>query len=85
MTALNGDNDSRTAGIEQIRQNPPRLMSMSEAAVYLGISTRLLRDLIRSKKIKAAKLGGRVILRLQDVDEAVERLANAYLPGGRAR
>ena len=77
MRSTKNDKRSTEAGVEQIRRNPPRLMSQSEASAYIGISTRLLRDLIRSKKIKAAKLGGRVILRLQDVDDAIERLAGA--------
>ena len=77
MKAPISDKHSAEAGIEQIRRNPPRLMSQSETSDYIGISTRLLRDLTRSKKIKAAKLGGRLIYRLQDVDDAIERLAGA--------
>jgi excisionase family DNA binding protein len=58
---------------EQIRTNPPRIMSLSEASTYMGISNGLLRKMIAEKKVRACKLSHLIKLRLQDVDAAVER------------
>lgn len=59
-----------------VRCNPPRNMSIPEAAAYLGISVRKLRYDISEGRIRAVRFGRRVILRLKDLDEVLEQ--NAY-------
>lgn len=56
-----------------IRTEPPRLLSAREAARYIGVSERTVRSWIADRKIKVARLGGRVVLRLVDVDRFIER------------
>lgn len=63
-----------------LRANPPRILSVVEAASYVGVSQRTLRSWIAERKIKVARLGGRVVLRLVDVDRHIER----HLEGGAA-
>ena len=55
-------------------------MNVAEASQYIGISDRFLRELIASKKIRAARIGKRVVLRLVDLDAWIEK----QLQGGGA-
>jgi excisionase family DNA binding protein len=66
------------AEISSLRTNPPKQLSVAEASKYIGISERTLRSWIAERKIKVARLGGRVVLRLVDVDRFIER----HLEGG---
>lgn len=59
-----------------IRSNPPKNMNLKEASAYLGISVRKLRYDISEGRIKAVRFGRRIILRLKDLDEALEK--NTY-------
>ena len=61
-----------------IRANPPKVLNVPEASQYIGISQRNLRSLIADRKIKVARIGHRVLLRLIDVDRWIE----AKLEGG---
>lgn len=61
--------------IEAVRSNPPLNMSLTEAAWYLGFSKRKLRYEIAEGRIKAVRFGRRVILRLKDLEEALDRHA----------
>jgi excisionase family DNA binding protein len=61
-----------------LRTNPPKLLNVTEASTYIGVSQRTLRSWISERKIKVARLGGRVVLRLVDVDRFIER----HLEGG---
>ena len=61
-----------------LRNNPPKLLNVTEASTYIGVSQRTLRSYISERKIKVARLGGRVVLRLVDVDRFIER----HLEGG---
>jgi excisionase family DNA binding protein len=61
-----------------LRNNPPKLLNVTEASTYIGVSQRTLRSWISGRKIKVARLGGRVVLRLVDVDRFIER----HLEGG---
>lgn len=61
--------------IETIRTTPPRNMRLKEAAVYIGISPRKLRYEIAEGRIKAVRFGRRIILRLKDLEEALDRHA----------
>lgn len=72
VTKLNNRADDR------IRNNPPKLFNVAEASKYIGISERTLRSWIADRKIRVARLGGRVVLRLVDVDRFVEK----HLEGG---
>lgn len=53
---------------ENIRSNPPRLLSVSEAARYIGISERNLRGLIAERKIPFVRIRRRIVFRLVDLD-----------------
>ena len=55
-----------------IRANPPKVLNVPEASQYIGISQRNLRSLIADRKIKVARIGDRVLLRLVDVDRWLE-------------
>ena len=55
-----------------IRANPPKVLNVPEASQYIGISQRNLRSLIADRKIKVARIGHRVLLRLIDVDRWLE-------------
>jgi excisionase family DNA binding protein len=61
-----------------LRNNPPKLLTVIEASTYIGVSQRTLRSWISGREIKVARLGGRVVLRLVDVDRFIER----HLEGG---
>jgi excisionase family DNA binding protein len=65
-----------TSHILAVRSNPPRNMSIIEAAAYMGFSPRKLRYEIAEGRIKAVRFGRRVILRLKDLDDALDQ--NAY-------
>ena len=55
-----------------IRSNPPRNLSVKEAATYLGVSERKLRDSIARGEVKHVRFGSRIILRRQDLDSFLE-------------
>jgi len=61
-----------------LRTNPPKLLNVTEASTYIGVSQRTLRSWISERKIKVARIGGRVVLRLVDVDRFIEK----HLEGG---
>lgn len=54
-----------------IRTSPPVNMSVFEGAAYLGISPRKLRDLIQTRKVRAARIGSKIVLRREYLDELV--------------
>lgn len=54
-----------------IRTNPPVNMTVMEAAAYIGISPRKLRDLIASRRVKFARVGVKIIVRREYLDELV--------------
>lgn len=54
-----------------IRVNPPLNMSVMEGAAYLGCSPRKLRELIAARKVRHARLGKKIILRIAYLDELV--------------
>lgn len=61
-----------------LRTNPPKQLNVVEAATYIGVSQRTLRTWIAERKVRVARLGGRVVLRLVDVDRFIEK----HLEGG---
>lgn len=44
-------------------------LTMKEAGEYLGISYWLINQLVRRKQIPCSKVGGRVLFRVQALDE----------------
>lgn len=44
-------------------------LTMKETAEYLGVSYWLVNQLVRRKQIPCARLGGRVLFRVQALDE----------------
>lgn len=44
-------------------------LTMKETAEYLGISYWLVNQLVRRKQIPCARVGGRVLFRVQSLDE----------------
>ena len=46
-------------------------MSVREGATYLGISHRTLHDMIKDHKVKHARIGKRVILKREYLDELI--------------
>jgi excisionase family DNA binding protein len=63
--------NSKNVGLD-IRTNPPKIMNVAEAAMYVGISERYLRSLIADRNIKAARIGKRLVFRLVDLDRWIE-------------
>ena len=61
-----------------LRTNPPKLLNVTEASTYIGVSQRTLRSWISERNIKVARIGGRVVLRRVDVDRLIEK----HLEGG---
>jgi excisionase family DNA binding protein len=47
----------------EIRKNPPAVMTLLEAAEYMTCSPRKLRDLIHQNKVKSTNIGSRIIIR----------------------
>ena len=54
-----------------IRTNPPVNLTVMEGAAYLGISPRKLRELIQARRVRHARLGAKIILRREYLDELV--------------
>ena len=52
-----------------IRTNPPHNMSIFEGAAYVGISPRKLRELIQAGRVKHSRLGSKIILRREYLDD----------------
>lgn len=50
----------------------PRLMSLNEAAKYLGVSYWHIRDLIDKGKLSKVQLGRRVLIDIRDLDKLIE-------------
>jgi excisionase family DNA binding protein len=64
-----------TSHMMTVRSTPPRNMSLNEAAAYMGFSPRKLRYEIAEGRIRAVRFGRRVILRLKDLEEALDQHA----------
>ena len=62
--------------ITSIRSMPPSLLTVLEAAEYLIISERKIRDEIVKRMLGAARIGRRLIIRLRDLDDYVEDRRN---------
>lgn len=51
-----------------IRTAPPVVMTVMEASAYLACSPRKLRDLIQSRKVKATRVGSKIVIRKEWLD-----------------
>ncbi len=61
-----------------VAQSPLTLLSKSEAARRLGLSSRTVHDLIRRGHLPAVRFGSRVLIRPADLDALVDgRITNA--------
>ncbi len=61
---------------EAIRINPPQNMNVAEAALYLGLGQRTVRDFVALKRFKVVRFGRRIVIRKADLDAYLERLAS---------
>lgn len=61
----------------QLRSSPPNHMSLGEAATYLGISDRKLWSEMQERKVRAARIGTRIIFKRADLDRYVDTLLAA--------
>lgn len=55
--------------MSDLSEIPRVTLNMKEAATYLGISYWLVDQLVRRKQIPCARVGGRVLFRVQALDE----------------
>lgn len=55
-----------------LRSNPPKNLTVAEAALYIGICERGLREKIALREIRVVRIGRRVVLRLKDVEDWIE-------------
>lgn len=49
-------------------------LTMKETAEYLGVSYWLVNQLVRRKQIPCARVGGRVLFRVQALDEYLSKM-----------
>lgn len=70
--------DQATA--DAIRRNPPKYLSIAEAAAYLGVAPRTIREHIAARRLSHVRFGGRVILRTADIDQDMEKMVVRSLP-----
>ncbi len=54
--------------VAAIRSNPPVNMNLREAALYLGISARKLWDEAAHRRLRAARIGARLIFPRAELD-----------------
>jgi len=55
-----------------------KLVSIAEAATYLDVNERTIRNMLTDGRLKAYKLGRRIVrIRLSDIDAALEPYAGA--------
>lgn len=57
---------------QAIRTNPPINMSVLEGAAYISCSSRKLRDLINDRRVKCARIGSKIVLRREWLDDFLE-------------
>lgn len=65
-------NRVNTTGERERLLPSPRLMSLNEAADYLGVSYWHIRDLIDKGKLSKVQLGRRVLVDIRDADNLIE-------------
>ena len=63
-------------------ENHKRLISQKEAASYLGISYWTLRDLVFQGELAHIKIGRRVLLDLEDLEDYIQKAKVQHLSQG---
>lgn len=63
------------AEAEAIRRNPPMNMTIAEAAAFLSVSPRTIRNQIAARRLTVVRIGSCVRLRLSDLQRALEKFA----------
>ena len=51
-----------------IRTSPPRVLTVFEAAAFLAVSPRTVRQLIERGKLKSTRIGSKVVIRVEWLD-----------------
>lgn len=51
---------------------PPGVLSVAQAATYLGCKPQRLYDLVAARRVKHAKEGGRLVFRVEWLDDLLE-------------
>jgi len=57
---------------EDIRTNPPLILTKLEAGCFLHLSVRKIEDLIKSRSLASVKIDGSIRVRLQDINQFLE-------------
>lgn len=58
---------------DRVRTRPEkRILTVAEAAVYLGRSQHAVRQMVRSRKIPVVKIDQRVMFDVHDLDKLIE-------------
>ncbi len=53
------------------------IMNVKESAEYLGISVKLMKDLLASREIRRARIGKRrIVIRRVDIDAYIQSVTN---------
>lgn len=65
------------AETSEIIRNPPRLLSLTQAKLELGIGRTLVYELIEAGKLRSVKLGRRRLIPREAIEEFVRRLSEA--------
>ena len=63
-----------SAEAESIRRDPPAIMDVKIVSIFLGQCERKTRDDIRLRRIPSLRLGGRILVRRTDLEQALESL-----------
>lgn len=61
----------------QIRRNPPTNLNLAEAAAYVGVSSRKLWNEVTEKRLRAARVGRRLIFQKAELDLYLSALSEA--------
>jgi excisionase family DNA binding protein len=67
MGHMNAKNTNQSA-VQNLRSNPPLMLSAPEAAQFLGIHLNTLRKEIRAKRLKVVRIGKRQIIPLKNLE-----------------
>lgn len=60
--------------VDMIRRDPPAILDVPTVSVFLGQCERKTRDDIRLRRIPSLRLGGRILVRRTDLEQALESL-----------
>ena len=66
---------------DNIRISPSGLMSIQDAAVYLGVKVDTMRWLRRTKRLPFVKIGARVMVRRPALEAYIDQMTEPARPG----